>query len=186
MARDSTQQSLDALLDRLVEEYSDKLGGLPRREHEVDWPSACEIGKPDEHGAITWVPVERAPPASFKGVENALGVTIHPAIKAYYGSGWCATFEGCALEGNLTLIQIWNEEEFDILCENILGHALAKRHAKLPLTVFFACTDEGELMLSVDNDSGEVVLEYPGEAPIRVIESSLASFLGRVRPVATR
>jgi SecY interacting protein Syd len=72
------------------------------------------------------------------------------------------------------------------LCENILGHALAKRHAKIPLTVFIACTDEGEFMLSVDNETGEVVLENPGEAPVRVIEASLPKFLQRLQPVVTR
>lgn len=88
-----------------------------------------------------------------------------------------------AAEGGVTLIQVWNEDDFDRLAENILGHAIAKQRIKAPLTIFIACTDEGELMLSVENDTGRVVLEEPGSEPIREISPSVAEFLERLDPV---
>jgi SecY interacting protein Syd len=186
MPRNETEESLSALLNRLVSECDRALGSLPKRAHDAEWPSACERGAPDAQDDIAWLPAKRAVCGSFDGVEAALEVELHPDIKAYYGSFWSDSFGVRANEGDVTLIQIWNDADFDRLCENILGHALAKRHAKIPLTVFIACTDEGEFMLSVDNETGEVVLENPGEAPVRVIEASLPKFLQRLQPVVTR
>jgi len=37
--------------------------------------------------------------------------------------------------------------------------------------------------LSVDNDTGKVLLEEPGKPPIREVESDLASFLDRLEAV---
>ena len=61
---------------------------------------------------------------------------------------------------------------------------MAKQRVRAPLTVFIAVADEGELMLSVDNDTGSVVLEEPGSPPIREVSPSLAEFLDRLEPVA--
>ena len=92
--------------------------------------------------------------------------------------------ELAAAEGGVTLIQIWNDRDFDRLVENTLGHAMAKQRIKAPLTLFIASTDEGELMLSVENDTGRVVLEEPGSLPIRDVSASLAEFLDRLQPRA--
>jgi SecY interacting protein Syd len=61
---------------------------------------------------------------------------------------------------------------------------MAKQRIHAPLTIFIACTDENELMLSVDNETGCVVLEEPGSQPIREISPSLEEFLDRLQPVA--
>ena len=126
----------------------------------------------------------RKTPADFDGLERALGVEIHPDIKSFYGIYWGSVMELQAEEGGVTLIQIWNDDDFDRLVENILGHDIAKQRIKAPLTIFIASTDEGEYMLSVDNASGRVVLEEPGSPPTREVASSLAAFLDRLRPVA--
>ena len=40
----------------------------------------------------------------------------------------------------------------------LIGHALAKRRARAPFSVFFACSEQdSELFLSVDNTTGEVL-----------------------------
>ena len=89
-----------------------------------------------------------------------------------------------AAEGGVTLIQVWNSVDFDRLVENIIGHAVAKQRMKAPLTVFIACTDEDEYMLSVDNESGRVMLEEPGSPPTREVSPSLVEFLERLQPIA--
>ena len=177
---------LGELLEEFVRRHAEEIGGLPQRQHEPDWPSPCEMGEADAHGRVLWRPRPRDDGGNFAGVEAALDVELHADIKAYYTSFWSDSIDVASAEGDLMLIQVWNADDFERLCENILGHALAKRRAKAPLTIFFACTDEAELTLSVDNETGEVVLENPGEAPLRVIESSLPAFLRRVRPVVTR
>ncbi len=177
-----------AALDRLVRRYlvgcQRSSGSLPIQEHDPAWPSECQVGEPDADGLIRWEPRERDTAADFSGLERALDVEIHPDTKSFYGSYWGSAMEFEAAEGSVSLIQIWNDDDFDRLVENILGHAMAKQRIKAPLTIFIASTDEGELMLSVDNETGRVVLEEPGSQPIREISPSLADFLDGLEPVA--
>lgn len=180
---DPTKAALGQVLARFVALCRERTGGLPVQVHDPRWPSPCQVGGPSMDGTIRWQPVERGAAASFDGVERALETAIHPSIKAFYGSFWCDSFEAETADGGLTLIQVWNDADFDRLCENILGHAFAKQRIKAPLTVFFACTDEDELMLSVDNTSGRVVLENPGQHPLRDVADSLPAFLAQVTPV---
>lgn len=182
MASVSAGAALDRLLHRYVEHCRRVTGDLPAVEHDPAWPSECEIGEPDESAMKRWQPKARESVADFGGLERALEVEIHPDIKSFYGSFWAGTVELEAEEGGVTLIQIWNDADFDRLIENILGHAMAKQRIDAPLTVFIACTDEGELMLSVENDTGRVVLEEPGSLPIREVSPSLAEFLDRLNP----
>ena len=177
-----TKAALKRLLDRYVDACLRVTGSHPLQEHDPAWLSECQVGEPDADGMIRWAPCERGGIADFSGLERALEVEIHPDIKSFYGSFWSGTVELEADEGGMTLIQVWNDDDFDRLVENILGHAMAKQRIGAPLTVFIACTDEGELMLSVENDTGHVVLEEPGSLPIRVISSSLEEFLDRLRP----
>lgn len=179
-----TKEALERLLRRYVENCERVTGALPTTEHEAAWPSACQAGPPDADGRIHWEPRERDTAADFGGLERALDVAIHSDIKSFYGSFWADTMKLTAEEGGLTLIQVWNDDDFDRLTENIIGHAMAKQRVRAPLTVFIAVADEGELMLSVDNDTGSVVLEEPGSPPIREVSPSLAEFLDRLEPVA--
>ena len=178
-----TVSALEGVLDRYVAHCEAETGAPPTQEHDPGWSSPCELGDPDAAGRVHWRPRRRGPRADFGGLEAALEVELHPDIKDFYGSFWGAPIELFAEEGGLTLIQIWNDEDFDRLGENVIGHALAKRRIRAPLTVFVAIADEGEFMLSVDNATGTVVLEEPGSLPTREISPNLAAFLNRLSPV---
>ena len=177
-----TRAALDRLLRRYVENCQRVSGSLPSQEHDPAWPSKCQVGDPDAVGMIRWRPQKRGTAANFSGLECALEVEIHPDIKSFYGSYWGSAMKLTAVEGGLTLIQIWNDDDFERLVENLIGHAMAKQRIKAPLTIFIACADEGDLMLSVDNETGRVVLEDPGGPPIREVSPSVAEFLDRLHP----
>ena len=81
----------------------------------------------------------------------------------------------------MALLQVWNQDDFDRLIGNLIGHALAKRRSKSPLTLFFACTDQDDYFLSLDNRSGRVLLEQPGVPPVRQVAENLTEFLQRLR-----
>ncbi len=181
-----TRSALTRLLDQWIQAYAAAHGTLPVQPHDANWQSPCQTTAPDSDGNIHWRPVERQDPADFSGLERALEQPVHPDIKAYYGSFWSECIPATTTEGELTLIQIWNAEDFDRLIENIIGHAFAKSRIKAPLTLFFAHTDDDELILSVDNASGEVVLEHPGERPLRTVADTLAEFLTRLDPVVPK
>lgn len=176
--------ALDRLLRRYVEHCLRVHGSLPTQEYDPAWLSECQVGEADTDGMICWRPRERETAADFTGLERALDVDIHPDIKSFYGGYWGSSMVLEAEEGGVTLIQVWNHDDFDRLVENILGHAMAKQRIKAPLTIFIACTDEGEHILSVENTTGRVVLEEPGSPPIREVSPSLADFLDRLEPVA--
>jgi len=175
-------------LDAFVERY---LAQYPRITDPFDaqWRSPCEIGEPfvaaDDVQLISWRPVKRAFADDFAGLERALEVPIHPDIKAYYGAFWSGGLEAMVPDGHVSLILLWNPSDAERLVENLIGHALAKRRARSPFTVFFACTEPAsELFLSVDNTSGAVVLEAPGAKPLRTVAPSLAVFLRGLEPAA--
>jgi SecY interacting protein Syd len=152
-----------------------------------DWRSPCEKEVDDESGIVRWYPLRQDSPVDFRGLANALEAPVHPDIFAYYGTFWSGHFEAESKEGHVSLIQLWNPDDFERLIENLIGHLLSKQRAKQPFTVFFANTEpDSELFLSIDNQSGKVLLEEPGRAPIREVETDIASFIDRLTPLDTK
>ena len=156
-------------------------GGELTAPFDPDWRSPCELHQDTE--LTYWRPVEQKTPVSFAGLENALECEIHPHIKSYYGSYWSGTLEADSKEGRVSLIQLWNPEDFERLIANLIGHAIAKQRLGQSFSVFFANTDpDSELFLSIDNASGAVMLEEPGRPVIREVEPDIRRFLGRLTP----
>lgn len=156
------------------------------------WRSPCELGEPfagsegESEQLIAWHPHRRNPGTTaddFAPLERALEITVHPDIKAYYGAYWSAGLEAEAVDGHVSLLFLWNTEDIARLNENLIGHAFAKQQARSPMTVFVACTEpDSELFLSVNNESGAVLLEKPGFKPVRQVADDLASFLETLVP----
>ena len=175
--------ALDAFVDRYLEQY-------PHLEDPFDpeWRSPCEASEPylDTRGErrVPWRPSRRRAGADdFAGLERALETPVHPSVKAYYGRYWSGGLEAEAPDGHVSLLMLWNAEDAGRLVENLIGHALAKRRARSPFTIFFACTEpDSELFLSIDNDSGRVLLDVPGGKPLRVVAETLGGFLQTLRP----
>lgn len=186
-APESPGRPVVAALDAFVTRY---LEAFPHLEEpfDPDWRSPCERDEPylDARGErrVAWRPLRREPPVDhFQGLERALETPIHPDVKAFYGRYWSGGLEAEAADGHVSLLLLWNADDADRLIENLIGHALAQRRARAPLSVFFACTEaDSDLFLSVDNHSGQVVLEAPGQRPLRTVAPTLADFLDGLRP----
>jgi SecY interacting protein Syd len=162
---------------------AEKGASFPRVPFDAEWLSDCQENVVDRDGLVGWQPVPQNEAVDFSGLEHALELEIHPDIKAFYGSFWSGSLEATSEEGHVSLIQLWNSEDFDRLIENLIGHALAKKRLRQPLTIFFANTEPDlEFFLSVDNDSGAVLLEEPGYPPKRKVENCLADFIKRLSP----
>ena len=173
-------------LARFVARYIEAFPNL-YEVYDAQWRSPCETGAPETwpNGtvAVPWRPVPRRYAEDFAGLENALETPIHPDVKAYYGAYWSGGLEAAAQDGHVSLIFLWNQADARRLTENLIGHALAKRRARAPFSVFFACTEaDSELFLSVDNASGRVLLERPGYKPLREVAQSLGEFLRALQP----
>ena len=169
-------------LDRIVTDaVALTRDGYFKVNYDPAWRSPSEISANGEYK-----PLPQQVPVDFRGLANALETDIHPDIRTYYASFWSGSIECESEEGHVSLIQLWNAEDFDRLIRNLIGHALMKKRSKHPLTIFFATTEgDSELFLSIENETGYVLLEEPGRAPIRQVEDNLATFLNRLTPVLT-
>ncbi len=177
----ATEQALDQLITSFGELYRDSEG--PFIDYDPEWPSDCYRGEPDSDGRICWRPTRQQRSHDlFQGLSAALETEIHPDLITYYGRYWSDPIPATYTDGDLSLLFVWNDEDYERLRGNLIGHALTKRKQKRPLTFFFACTEPEDLILSLDNSSGSVVLEEPGRPPIREVAPSLAAFLQQLTP----
>lgn len=164
-----------------LEQYQEKLHHLPLVEHDEQWPSLCLKEKFDE-SFMCWQPVEMVPSLSFDNLESALDITIHPSIIEYFTTIYSDSIPATCSEGHLQLLFAWSESDFARLQENLIGHVLMKQKLKQAVTLFFAVTDDENIMLSVDNQTGEVWAERVGCKPHKKIAESLADFIKSLQP----
>jgi len=165
----SNSSELDNTLDNFFKRYINSIysdtGQLPKTLLEPQWPSVCQQGEAfidtTKQQSIYWQPVQRTENTGLCGLETALDITLHPSIHSFYCRYWSEQIDTIFQQGNLTLLFIWNEKDMQRLIENQLGHALNKQRNKQTLTFFIACTDS-DYMISIDNNSGHIVLERPG------------------------
>ncbi len=173
--------ALDALLRRHENLFKSKNKlGLPNFELDEPWPSAC-IEHQDEHNYY-WRHKSRDPVNIFLDIEKAIEIPFHPDLHTYYSSFWSngICVEHCEVE--FSLIQIWNEDDQERLKENILGHCFAKLKARQALTLFIGCADNNEI-LSIENETGKVIIERPGQKGSKLVAEDLESFLISASPI---
>lgn len=181
MNKHSVESALDAFITRML----DLQPTPPRMPYDEHWPSLCYQEDAVSGALVPWRPVRQTCPSDmFERLEAALGVSIHPDLIAFYCRYWSDPLPALCEEGNLSLLQVWNEQDMERLRSNLIGHAIALQKQKRPLTLFFACTEpDGEYFLSIDNSSGEVLLEKPGQKPLRTIAGSMAEFIDSLTPL---
>ena len=188
-------QALRSLMKRYNQKHYDNHQSLPTIEFDKEWPSPCEQGKSSDTLSY-WQPImvedllksNNKPEAideqlTFTNVESALTLTLHQDIKTYFTAVFSAGIEVECEHGKLSLLFAWNLDDFQRLQENIIGHLLMKQRLKQTETVFFAVTDEEDMIISLDNTSGEVWLEQVGCKPHRKLSNSLTEFIDGLTPV---
>lgn len=173
--------ALEALLTRYINLFSEDEKGLPYLEFQHAWHSECVIDQGMAEGSYFWKPTKRQQPISFKEMESALELPFHPDLHIFYGSFWSNGICVDRHDINFNLIQIWNDEDEQMLKENLLGHAFAKIKAKLPLSFFIGCTNGNEV-ICLEQESGHIVLEKPGNKAHRILANDLQSFLISLQP----
>ena len=138
--------------------------GLPLCEWEADWRSPCQLGEP----------------ADFTAMADALELTIHPSAIALFGH-WFSRHIPCLFKGlRLELILPWNDADLDLLRENLIGHLLMLRKLKRTPSIFIATTRNEMTLISLDNESGQVWLEWLDSGRRLTLAPSLPAFLERL------
>lgn len=195
-----TKTNLGDILQQFSAQYIDQYQNthkhFPLIEHDKDWPSPCELllnGSDIENtylsaGEVFWQPTpmsilkENEHALNFDNVESALELTLHSDIKCYFTTLFSESLDATCDEGDLSLLFAWNETDFERLQENLIGHILMKRRLKQAETVFFAVTDEEDMIISLDNQSGAVWVERVGCKPHKQLATSLTEFISMLKP----
>jgi len=175
--------NIQTSLTRLYDDAFNSLGeDSLSTSFDPDWRSPGETHQSADR--TFWRPAVQSEPVDFSGLANAVEAPIHPDICAFYGSFWAGNLEATSAEGHVSLIQLWNTDDFDRLVANLIGHYMAKQRINQPYTVFVANTEpDSEFFLSIDNKTGKILLEEAGKPPVREVESDIATFLNRLTPV---
>lgn len=181
--------SVSAALDRFINRQQQCQPKPPKAIYDPEWQSACYQVEPTEHpqpnAQVPWRPVRQEENHSmFQRLSEALEVSVHPDLIAFYSRYWSDPLPARSSDGELSLLQVWNDDDMERLRSNLIGHALMLRKQKRPLTFFFACTEpDGDYFLSIDNETGVVLLEQPGKKPLRKLADSLADYLDTLEPL---
>jgi SecY interacting protein Syd len=185
----NVSKTVQQFAEQYVNNYQKIHGVLPQVKQDEQWPSPCEQNKVQNKalldGNVFWQPANISnEQLSFDNVESALNVTLHEDIKSYFTSIYSESLEAQCDDGKLSLLFAWNEDDFQRLQENIIGHILMKQRLKQPITVFFAVTDEEDMIISFDNDSGAIWVERVGCKPHKKLTDSIVDFINMIEPVA--
>ena len=175
-------QSLWKLADNFIEQFKETHATLPIIEQDDDWPSVCLQSTFDEQH-VHWQPMKSEEELTFDNIESALDLSLHTDIKEYFSTFFSESIDAKCSEGNLSLLFAWNFEDFQRLQENIIGHVLMKKRLKQKVSIFFAVTDEEDMILSMLNDTGEIWVERVGCEPHKKLANSLNEFINELTPV---
>jgi SecY interacting protein Syd len=175
-------QKIQHELDNFVHAYCSYHQDSQQIEFDPDWPSVCYQQQGQRGDWVNWQPVKREIEGVFNNLECGLELVIDPQLKLYYSRYWSNNLNAESAKGQLQLLMPWNQDDFEQLQQNLAGHVLMKRRLKQQETLFFALTDEEDLILSVENKTGNVVLEQVGLPAKEVIAKDLADFIGSLQP----
>ncbi|MCE9678143.1 SecY-interacting protein [Shewanella sp. AS1] len=182
----SSLPALEHFFEQYHEAYLDKLGEHPKYyPHGEDSLCLFETDKAklkQDDIALQWQVVKRESPGSFANIETALSIQLHPSIQAFYGHYFAASLMFNAKWGEGELLQVWNQNDFEYLQQNLIGHLMMKQKLKQEATWFIGVLGEGDQMLVVDNRDGSVWVEVPGEVPQQRLADSLDEFISQLTP----
>lgn len=182
-------ENVIAALDDFIERYLVTAKKHPQMlavEYDNEWPSDCYTHLGNTGDSVNWQPIKRSGLANFSDLEKALEMTIHQDLISYYSAYWSDNLSAQTDKGYLQLLQPWNQGDFERLQQNLIGHILMKRRLKQPETFFIALTDEDDFIITLNNMSGEVMLEQVGLLPKEVLAPNLAVFIQSLQPTMAK
>lgn len=178
----TTQTQLFDFFERFKTLWQTQKQSLPQAVFDPQWISPCQVGEV-ENQLIHWSPVKRESAIDLSNIEQALDIKLHPSIVDFFCSAYSAGLPAVCQEHPIELIQVWNDEDFHLLQENMIAHFMMQKRLKQPPSMFIAsCSDEMQIV-SVLNETGKVQLETLGKGQEAVLAESLADFLATLTPV---
>ncbi|QBF84048.1 SecY-interacting protein [Shewanella maritima] len=179
----SCSSAFDNFFKQYLNVYQSSLSELPRY-YPLGEASPCVADDDaDLDDAVFWQPHKRQTPADFDNVAKALELELHVDINAFYGRYYSAPLNFTSPWGEGELLQAWNQQDFEYLQQNMIGHLMMKQKLKHQPTWFIGVLGEGDQMLTVDNSDGSVWIEIPGDKPKQQLASSIAEFIEQLQVI---
>ena len=189
---DPFTQALDNFVQSYIDRSSKDNMGLVTY-FDSDWLSPCvldhdnkpmlasALNVPSDGSEVAWRPYLREQ-QTLANLEQALEIKIPSQLQQLFCRYYSHDLNASTEQGKLTILQAWNEEDFDRLQKNLIAHVLMKRRLKQHDTLFFALTDEDDFILSVMVSTGAVMLEKVGKPAEREIAPDLLTFFNQLSP----
>ena len=149
--------------------------------HEPEWPSPCEDEEDVRYGfrMVKWLPLRRDTVQSFSDLEKAVELKIHADVWIFYGSYFSNNITIKVNDMRVELLQAWNDDDFERLQQNIIGHLLMKQRLRQAPTIFVGLAEKEEEFLSIDNSDGSVWIEAVGKVAHTKIADNLHDLFTR-------
>lgn len=178
------QQTAAALRDfthRYCQQWLQQTGHAPASRDLYGISSPCVLEEREQQ--VLWQPQPFTLAPALDAISRAVDLQLQPAITAFYTTQFAGDMQATLGEHALTLLQVWSEEDFLRLQENLIGHLVMQRRLRQSPTLFIATTDSEQEIVSLSNLTGEVILEEPGRKQRAVLAESLEIFLKSLQPV---
>ena len=176
--------NIDTILDNFFERLmaTTNQGNSLLIEYDDQWLSPCVKGEHRNGDLVPWEPSVQQRPLNFDNLARALEIKIPSQFETLFTRYWSDHVTVRSDEGELTLLQVWNSDDFERLQQNLIGHVLMKRRLKQDDTLFFAITDQEDYIVSIECVTGFVVVERVGKAPHKKLANSIGEFLEQLVP----
>lgn len=172
---EETARALTDFTQGLCDSWRREYGHAPASSELAGVPSPCIQQTVGEE--VWWLPQPFTLAKNLDAVERALDLRLQPVVVAFYTSQFAGDMPALFADGPCTLLQVWSEEDFVRVQENLIGHLVMKRRLKQSPTLFIATTPSELEVISVCNLNGEVILEKLGTKQRTVLAPDLPAFI---------
>lgn len=175
-----TAAALRNFTTNYCQEWQQTHGHAPASEALYSIPSSCIIAT--DETSVLWQPQPFTLPQNLDAVAHALDIEIQPAVVAWYTTQFAGDMAAHFATRELSLLQVWSEDDFIRVQENLIGHLVMKRRLKQAPTFFLATTQSELEVVSLCNLRGEVILEQLGTNKREILAENLPAFLNALHP----
>ncbi|BCQ36290.1 MULTISPECIES: SecY-interacting protein [Erwinia] len=181
---EETSQALRDFSQRYCDLWQQQHGHAPASADLYGIPSPCVTATHNDE--VWWQPQPFTLAKNLDAVERALDISLQPSITGFYTAQFAGDMMGTYAGHQVSLVQVWSEDDFVRVQENLIGHLVMKRRLKHSPTLFIATTESELEVVSVCNLNGEVIIEQLGTQKRQVISPSIENFLISLQPLSER
>lgn len=174
--------ALDDFIDRYLAAYKAADVALITEANDA-WQAPIYTAEVGAEDTVTWQPVRQQQALDFSDLMNALEEPFHQDFVDYFSRWFSADLAVHWDSHPLWLLHLHGDDDAERMLANQAGHVLMKRRLKQPITLFLGLAEESDdLLITLDNQTGAVGLEFVGQEQHEILAPSLAEFLQKSTP----